>query len=269
MSPFSLLKKYNRFTTVSLSVLTAVLIGWLYFTPPGLLGKADAIGYAVCHQISERTFHMGDRPLPLCARCSGMYIGALTGILFQIRDGRRGGMPSKKIFVVLGLLTVMFAIDGVNSYIHLIPGFPGLYEPNNLLRLLTGTGVGIGMSLVLLPVIHQTLWLNWNPESNVSRWNEFVPILISALAAGGLLFTGNPLLLYPLGVLSAGTVLVILGSIYSIVWVMILKKENAFEKKVEVVPYFALGFSIAILQVFIIDMIRLGATGSWNGLNFF
>lgn len=212
---------------------------------------------------------MGDRPLPLCARCSGMYIGALTGILFQLQNKLRGGMPSKKIFIVLGLFTVMFAIDGVNSYMHLIPGLPGLYEPNNLLRLLTGTGVGIGMSLVLLPVINQTLWLNWNTESNVNRWNEFFPILISALAAGGLLFTGNPLLLYPLGILSAGTVLVILGSIYSIVWVMILKKENAFIKWHETIPYFALGFSTAIMQIFIIDLIRLTATGSWNGLNFF
>ncbi len=269
MSPFFKHKHYNRFTIITLALFATVLISWLYFAPPGLLGKADAIGYAVCHQISDRTFHMGDRPLPLCARCSGMYIGALTGILFQWRNGRRGGMPSRKIFIVLGFFAVMFAIDGINSYVHLIPGLTGIYEPANFLRLLTGTGIGIGMALVLMPVIHQTLWVDWNPEANISAWNEFFPILISALAAGALLFTGNPLLLYPLGLLSAGTVLFILGSIYSIVWVMVLKKENAFVVMRQLIPYAALGFTTAILQIFVIDIIRLSATGSWNGLNFF
>ncbi len=269
MSRLFSLKHYNRFTILTLFLFIVVLIGWLDFAPPGLLGKADAVGYAICHQIEERTFHMGDRPLPMCARCSGMYIGALTAILFQIRNGRRGGMPSRKIFLVLGFFLVLFGIDGVNSYAHLFPGMPGLYEPNNLLRLLTGTGMGISMALVLMPVIHQTLWLDWNPESNISRWNEFLPILFSALAAGSLFFTGNPLLLYPLGLLTAGTVLFILGMIYSIVWVMILKRENAFLKIQETIPYLALGFSTAILQVFVIDIARLAATGSWHGLNFF
>ena len=125
------------------------------------------------------------------------------------------------------------------------------------------------MALVLMPVIHQTLWVDWNTEANVATWSEFLPVLISALAIGALLFTGNPLLLYPLGLLSAGTVLFILGSIYSIVWVMVLKKENAFVVIRQLIPYAALGFTTAILQIFVIDIIRLSATGSWNGLNFF
>ena len=37
-------------------VLLAVgllFVGWLLNTPGGLLGKADAIGYAVCHRIDR------------------------------------------------------------------------------------------------------------------------------------------------------------------------------------------------------------------------
>jgi hypothetical protein len=55
------------------AALAALLIAWLSLTPPGLLGKADAVGYAVCHRIELRSFHLDGRPLPLCARCSGMY----------------------------------------------------------------------------------------------------------------------------------------------------------------------------------------------------
>ena len=71
-----------------------LLIGWLLNTPPGLLGKADAIGYAVCHRIDLRSFHLGDRQLPLCARCTGMYLGALLALMFQFFTGRRrSGAP--------------------------------------------------------------------------------------------------------------------------------------------------------------------------------
>ncbi|MFC1936831.1 hypothetical protein ACFLYP_04105 [Chloroflexota bacterium] len=54
--------RYLMFTAIGL-----MLVGWLLNTPTGLLGKADAIGYAVCHQIAHRSFHIGDRPISLCA----------------------------------------------------------------------------------------------------------------------------------------------------------------------------------------------------------
>ena len=131
----------------------ALIITWLYFTPDGLLGKADAIGYAICHRIAARSFFIGDRQMPLCARCTGMYLGAMIGLLYQMRLGRRGGMPSTKIAIVLGVFFVAFGIDGVNSYLHFFPNAPTLYEPQNWLRLVTGTGLGIGMACVLLPVL--------------------------------------------------------------------------------------------------------------------
>src|SRR5512136_675509 len=91
--------------------------GWLLNTPPGLLGKADAIGYAVCHRIDLRSFHLGERPLPLCARCSGMYLAAMLGLTFQtISAPRRGGMPPRRVRIILGLFVVAFAVDGLNSF---------------------------------------------------------------------------------------------------------------------------------------------------------
>src|SRR3990172_9985519 len=88
-----------------------LLLLWLGLTPAGLLGKADATGYAVCHRIDLRSFHIGNRPLPLCARCSGMYLGAMLGLIFQVVRGRRAGMPLKKILVVFGVMVVVFVVD--------------------------------------------------------------------------------------------------------------------------------------------------------------
>ena len=70
---------------------------WLIDTPPGLLGKADAVGYAVCHRITLRTYFIGDRPMPLCARCTGMHLGTFFGLLFLTRRGKRGDLPAKRL----------------------------------------------------------------------------------------------------------------------------------------------------------------------------
>src|SRR5512139_331034 len=104
-----------------------VLFGWLLNTPPGLLGKADAIGYAVCHRIDLRSFHLGERPLPLCARCTGMYLSAALILLYQgWRWPRRGGTPPRSVLLVCVLLALIWALDGVNSFLSFFPAAPTL-----------------------------------------------------------------------------------------------------------------------------------------------
>ena len=39
-----------------------------------------AAGSIVCHQIPERSFHIAGVQLPVCARCTGLYAGALAGV---------------------------------------------------------------------------------------------------------------------------------------------------------------------------------------------
>ncbi len=97
------LRKTLTSTAKGLVILSIglLLFGWLLNTPPGLLGKADAIGYAVCHRIDLRSFHLGDRQLPLCVRCSGMYLGAMLGLAYQaLTRPRAGGFPQRSVWVV-------------------------------------------------------------------------------------------------------------------------------------------------------------------------
>ena len=71
------LETWNKLVVTAVFLLT---LGWLLNTPAGLLGKADAVGYAVCHRIDLRSFNLGERQMPLCARCTGMYLGAVLGL---------------------------------------------------------------------------------------------------------------------------------------------------------------------------------------------
>jgi len=46
---------------------------------------AYAIGSVICHQIDVRSFHLWSAPLPVCARCTGIYIGAaITALIVAL-----------------------------------------------------------------------------------------------------------------------------------------------------------------------------------------
>lgn len=251
----------------SLLILTTalVLIGWWYYTPPGLLGKADAAGYAVCHRIASRSFLVGDRQTPLCARCSGMYLGALLGFAYLLPFGKRGGMPPLKIALLLGFFLAAFGFDGVNSYLHFFPGAPGLYQPENSLRLITGTGVGLGIAAVLVPVIHQTLWQVYDGRPALQGWRQMLPLLGLAGLLDLMIWGENPLLLYPLALLSAFSIFFILSLVYSIVWIMLTRHENRFNNLRSLWIPLTAGFLTALVQIALFDAARFWLTGTWAG----
>jgi len=247
------------------AALAALLIAWLSLTPPGLLGKADAVGYAVCHRIDLRSFHLDGRPLPLCARCSGMYLGALAGALYQLSKGRRGGLPARKLWLPLIGLALAFAVDGVNSYLHFIPGFSGLYEPNNTLRLITGTGLGLLIPSVLLPAFHQTAWAEFDERSALDSWRSLGVLLLLGAGVVLLLLSENPLILYPLALLSAATVLAVLSVCYGLLAMLAVRGEGRARTWRDLWLPLAAGLFIALLQTAAVDWIRYQLTGTWNG----
>ncbi len=248
-------------------VVFSVAAAWLWFTPHGLLGKADAIGYAVCHRIDARSFHIGDRQIPLCARCSGMYLGVLAGLGLQSLTGRGGSFPRKIWLAFYAVLALLFAVDGVNSYLTFFAGVPSLYTPNNVLRLLTGTGMGLAISAFILPAFRQTIWENQSDLPGLKGWKQAAILVGLAVVIDSMVLTENPLLLYPLALISAAGVLVLLGMVYTMVWVMVIKKENKYTNLSSAWLPLTAGFGTALLQIFIVDIIRLTLTGSWMGFS--
>jgi uncharacterized membrane protein len=245
-----------------------LLLGWLLNTPAGLLGKADAIGYAVCHRIDVRSFHLGDRPLQLCARCSGMYLGAMLGLVYQsVISRRRSGTPPLRVIVPLGLIALAFVVDGTNSFLHLIPGAPGIYEPTNTLRLFTGTGMGLVIAAMLFPAFNQTVWIDWDPKPAFHNLARLGGLVLLALALDGLVLTGNSWVLYPLALLSAVGVLVLLTMVYSMVLLLLLRFENRFYAAYQLALPLVGGFGIGLLQIILLDVLRFALTHTWDGFH--
>ncbi len=261
----------SRFAPIKGLVFLAVgliLFGWLVETPPGLLGKADAVAYAVCHRIDVRSFHLGVRQLPLCARCTGMYLGAMLGLVYQmVLSRRKGGMPGRSVWAVFGLFVAAFGVDGLNSYLHLYPGAPGIYEPQNWLRLLTGSGMGLAMAGLVFPAYNQTVWKDYDTTPALKSALNLFPVIVLALLLDGIVLTGNPLVLYPLALISAAGVLVVLTMVYTMLWLMITHHENRFQWAMQLWLPLAGGFGTALLQIIVLDAVRFLLTGTWDGFH--
>ena len=250
-----------------------VLAAFLFITPPGLLGKADGIGYAVCHRIDERSFHLLGRQLPLCARCTGEFnAAAITLVFLGFVSRKRSSMPLKGILVILALFFVVFGVDGSNSYLYLLkqtyagflPQVPNIYIPSNTLRLLTGSGMGIAMASVLYPVVNQTLWREVD-ERPALTWKEFGALLgIIILFDLGIL-SEQPIFLYPIAFLSVLGVLGLLIMVFSIVWIIIMRQENTFDMFGQLWMPAMAGMTLAFLMISVIDLLRLKLTGTWGG----
>jgi uncharacterized membrane protein len=263
---------YVRYLVIP-AVLFVITI-WLINSPPGLLGKADSIGYAVCHRISERSLHIGDRQLPLCARCSGMYLGAMTGLIFQaITARKRQNFPPWSVGIPLILFVLAFAIDGSNSYLYLVksvvPGalanIPNLYIPNNFLRIFTGSGMGLGLAAILYPAFNQTAWVEAE-EKPALGWKGLLVLIAITVVIDLLALTESPIVLYPAAIISAGGVIVLLTMVYTIVWTMLTRQDNKFTRLSQMWLPLLAGMTIAILQILAIDLLRLWLTGTWGAI---
>jgi uncharacterized membrane protein len=257
----------SRLRYLVVGILFAILLaGWLLNTPPGLLGKADALGYAVCHRIEARSFLLGERVFPLCVRCSGMYLGALLGMIYlSLTSPRRCGLPPVKILFVLGVFVLAFAVDGVNSFLNLLPGFPSLYPSTNTLRLVTGTGMGLVLAVMLFLGFNQSAWKNWDGRPVIPGWRSF--LILSGLAALLVMVVSLQILpvLYLLAVLSAGTVWAILALVYTTLWLLLTRQDNQATSLKQLTFPLLVGLTLALLQIIAFDAVRFGLTGTWQG----
>lgn len=100
--------------------------------------KRMKIGFVFCHRRKERSIKMLGYTLPLCARCTGLWLGFGLGFFFRIL-----GLHTSLSLTVTFMLPLV--IDGLTQLLE-------LRESNNLLRLLTGILFGIATSTLFLRI---------------------------------------------------------------------------------------------------------------------
>jgi hypothetical protein len=142
----------------------------------------------------------------------------------------------------------------------------GWITGTSALRLLTGTGAGLGISVMLYPVLCQVLFVDWQPAAAIGSLRQFGLLALLALGLDALLLTGNPLLVYPLAVISALGVPLVLGLLYTALWLVIFRRESQFKRlSAAWIPLMG-GLMTVLLHVVLIDAARFWWTGTWGGL---
>ncbi len=240
-----------------------VLSVWLFLTPPGLDGKLHAAGYSVCHQMDEHSYMIGGKVLPLCARCTGTFLGLFISLLYLYSRKKNSGFPSKLKIAVLIAFFLLFAVDGINSALGFIPGLGSLYSSSNLMRLISGLLMGIALANLVMVLWNQTLWVNPNPAPVLRTWRQLGILILLCAAAGALIVADIPILYYPVAILSISGIFLVLSMIYTLLWSIILKRENTLHLFKDGLRIFIVGIITAIAQVGAMDLLRYLLSGSW------
>jgi len=247
----------------------AFVLAVLILSPGDLLGKADHVGYAVCHQISVRSYFFGDHQLPLCARCSGQYLGALFGMLLLLILGRSkaGALPPTGIvLLLLGFLGV-WAFDGLNSYLTFFPGLPHLYEPRNILRVTTGAMQGVALIALVWPFYNAGMWAHPSPVRSIRNWREVGLLVLIIAAIVALVNSEVQQLLYPLALLSVAGTLMMLTIVNTMLVTIVLRRSGTVEHWRDALPLMVAGLALALVEIIVIDLFRAWLT-SMYGLPF-
>lgn len=248
----------GRLGLAMLAVSLLIIAVFLFSPPVTVFDKTHAIGYAVCHQLPGRTLTIAGQKLPLCARCTGIYLGALFGFgaLWALGRKHTFDLPPLRILLPLIGFIGLLGIDGVNSYLSFFPGAPRLYEPQNWLRLTTGTLHGLAMSALVFPVLMQSLWQRGQREPVIRNYKEFGLLLAGSLLIIGLVWAQIPVLLYPVAVLSTLGVLLMLGAANTMLVLVLSRREGAAVHTREAVLPATMGLALAFLEIGGIGWVR-------------
>jgi len=237
-------------------ISAGITINWLYDTPSGCFEKAFAMGSTVCHQIPSHSYIHGENQFPLCARCSGLYLGSFIGLIFFFTQGKKCALPKKEYIFLLVLLFIFWSGDGINSFISDFINRPFLYETTNTTRLISGFGMGLVMSAAVMTLFNVTVWQTGKDQPLlVSPWQVAGYAVMSTLS-GWLLLSPGETLFQILAYISIVTVLTIITLLYTIFWVIVYKKEGQFTKLSSLILFLIAGFGTAMGQITLLTWLR-------------
>ena len=119
------------FAAIPLAIMgAAVLCAWAVTHGASQSWKVPFL--LLCHGIPARCYRLWGTPLPVCARCTGIYAGLFGGLatFFLVPS-----IAERRVRIVCIAATVVLAVDGLTQLAH-------LRESTNDLRLATGLACG-------------------------------------------------------------------------------------------------------------------------------
>ena len=150
--PQSRQSRYHRAVIVRVVVAAALLwVAAILFAPLAIasrqgglsLGAAAiyAAGARVCHQRPERSFWIQGRPMPVCARCAGLYVGA--AFAGPVALFLAAGLSSRRARLTVALAALPTVISWGLEY-------AGSAHPPNAVRAILGLPLGFAVAWLVI-----------------------------------------------------------------------------------------------------------------------
>jgi len=115
-----------------------------------LTESITAIFRIICHQQPERSYYIYGHQLPVCARCTGIYTGLLTGCLLYPLFKRVSSIKIPDIKYLV-LFLVPFLFDGIMQTFH-------IYQTSNITRTIIGIWGFIAIPFYAIPSINRIFY---------------------------------------------------------------------------------------------------------------
>jgi uncharacterized membrane protein len=119
------------------------------FGPIPLAALTYGIGGFICHQMPERSFHLGGLQIPVCARCLGIYAGAALAagayVTTRLRVANRPltSLDAQAVFILGALPSIVtFGLE-----------WSGVWRGTNMVRAAAGAALGIGSAFVVMSAV--------------------------------------------------------------------------------------------------------------------
>ena len=132
--------------------LTAGSVAWVALLLLAPVTTAAAFAYdiaaGICHQRPERSFHLSGVPLPVCARCFGLYVsGAIAATAASVfRRDRRWSADARTA-------RRTFAIAALPTFITVALEWLGSASPSNIVRAVAALPLGAAAGWIVVRML--------------------------------------------------------------------------------------------------------------------
>lgn len=145
----------------ALAAIVFIILGWnvaLVAAPHGHVPRVGAMTYLagslICHQQPARSFHSRSAQYPVCARCLGLYVGALAGVLGWVVIAGVSPRPSIRATRLLegrGARRALI-IAGSPTVATVMTASAGIWDPANVMRAALAIPLGAVIAMVIAAV---------------------------------------------------------------------------------------------------------------------
>src|SRR5690349_25091306 len=115
-----------------------------------LLAMIFAIGGVICHQRPERSFFVEGHQLPVCARCTGLYVSAAIGLLgwWGLKLARKW----RPVEIDPQMAVRLLLIAAIPTAISLATAAIGWWDGSNITRALLAIPLGASAGAIVAAV---------------------------------------------------------------------------------------------------------------------